>query len=123
MYILLGAPIYREPPRSNNRRPRRRCRAGCRAYSGVAAGVRIDDWFLTAAERGNPATGLDARRGGIAWPATRSGRSSTERPTSPAFALATWQPYGAWGGTSPEERTVLRKKARTAGLTDAAMVS
>ena len=31
--------------------------------------MRIDDWFLTAAERGNPATGLDARRGGIAWPA------------------------------------------------------
>jgi phosphatidylserine/phosphatidylglycerophosphate/cardiolipin synthase-like enzyme len=31
--------------------------------------VRIDDWFLTAAERGNPATGLDARRGGIAWSA------------------------------------------------------
>ena len=29
--------------------------------------MRIDDWFLTAAERGNPATGLDARRGGIAW--------------------------------------------------------
>jgi WhiB family redox-sensing transcriptional regulator len=40
-----------------------------------------------------------------------------------AFALATWQPYGVWGRTSPEERTVLRKKARTAGLTDAAMVS
>src|SRR5881396_3058404 len=37
--ILLGAPIYRAPPRSNNRRPRRRCRAGCLAYSGVAAGV------------------------------------------------------------------------------------
>jgi phosphatidylserine/phosphatidylglycerophosphate/cardiolipin synthase-like enzyme len=31
--------------------------------------VRIDDWFLTAAERGNPATGLDARRGGVAWSA------------------------------------------------------
>ena len=31
--------------------------------------MRIDDWFLTAAERGNPATGLDARRGGIAWSA------------------------------------------------------
>jgi WhiB family transcriptional regulator, redox-sensing transcriptional regulator len=40
-----------------------------------------------------------------------------------AFALATRQPYGVWGGTSPEERTVLRKKAQTAGLTDAAMVS
>jgi phosphatidylserine/phosphatidylglycerophosphate/cardiolipin synthase-like enzyme len=32
--------------------------------------VRIDDWFLTAAERGNPATRLDARRGdGMAWSA------------------------------------------------------
>ena len=39
-----------------------------------------------------------------------------------AFALATWQP-GVWSGTSPEERTVLLKKARTAGLMDAAMVS
>ncbi len=27
-------------------------------------------WFLTATERGNPATRLDARRGdGLAWPA------------------------------------------------------
>jgi len=40
-----------------------------------------------------------------------------------AFALATWQPYGVWGGTSPEERARLRKKARAAGLADAAMVS
>jgi len=40
-----------------------------------------------------------------------------------AFALATRQPYGIWGGTSPEERTVLRKKARAAGLPDAVMVS
>jgi WhiB family redox-sensing transcriptional regulator len=40
-----------------------------------------------------------------------------------AFALATWEQHGVWGGTSPEERTVLRKKAQTAGLTDAAMVS
>ena len=40
-----------------------------------------------------------------------------------AFALATRQLHGIWGGTSPEERTVLRNKARTAGLTDAAMVS
>jgi WhiB family redox-sensing transcriptional regulator len=28
-----------------------------------------------------------------------------------AFALATRQPYGVWGGTSPEERQVLRKRA------------
>jgi hypothetical protein len=28
-----------------------------------------------------------------------------------------------WGGTSQEERMVPRKKARTAGLTDASMVS
>jgi WhiB family redox-sensing transcriptional regulator len=40
-----------------------------------------------------------------------------------AFALATWQPCGVWGGTSPEERTRLRNKARAAGLADAAMVS
>jgi phosphatidylserine/phosphatidylglycerophosphate/cardiolipin synthase-like enzyme len=31
---------------------------------------RLDDWFLTAAERGNPATILDGRRGdGLAWSA------------------------------------------------------
>jgi WhiB family transcriptional regulator, redox-sensing transcriptional regulator len=40
-----------------------------------------------------------------------------------AFALATWQPYGVWGGTSPEERTMLRNKAQAAGLADAEMVS
>ena len=32
--------------------------------------MRPDEWFLTAAERGNPATGLDQRRGdGLAWSA------------------------------------------------------
>ena len=40
-----------------------------------------------------------------------------------AFALATRQPYGIWGGTSPEERTVLRTKARAAGWADVGMVS
>jgi WhiB family redox-sensing transcriptional regulator len=40
-----------------------------------------------------------------------------------AFALATRQLHGIWGGTSPEERTVLRNKARAAGLADAVMVS
>jgi phosphatidylserine/phosphatidylglycerophosphate/cardiolipin synthase-like enzyme len=36
--------------------------------AGSSAAVRIDDWFLTAAERGNPATKLDARHpGGAAW--------------------------------------------------------
>ena len=40
-----------------------------------------------------------------------------------AFVLAAWQPYGVWGGTTPDERTGLRKKAGTAGLADAAMVS
>ena len=30
--------------------------------------VRVDDWFLTAAERGNPSTGVDARNpNGVAW--------------------------------------------------------
>lgn len=30
--------------------------------------MRLDDWFLTAQERGNPATRLDSRhRGGLAW--------------------------------------------------------
>lgn len=30
--------------------------------------VRVDEWFLTSAERGNPATRLDGRRGdGMAW--------------------------------------------------------
>jgi hypothetical protein len=38
--------------------------------AGSGLGVRIDDWFLTAAERGNPVTRLDARRGdGTAWSA------------------------------------------------------
>jgi phosphatidylserine/phosphatidylglycerophosphate/cardiolipin synthase-like enzyme len=33
-------------------------------------GTRLADWFLTAAERGNPATRLDRRRGdGLAWSA------------------------------------------------------
>ena len=40
-----------------------------------------------------------------------------------AFALATRQTHGVWGGTSPEERAVLRKKARAAGLADVVMVS
>jgi WhiB family redox-sensing transcriptional regulator len=40
-----------------------------------------------------------------------------------AFALAAWQPYGVWGGTSPEERVRLRDKVQATGLTDAAMVS
>ena len=40
-----------------------------------------------------------------------------------AFALATRQAHGVWGGTSPEERALLRKKAQAAGLADAAMVS
>ena len=41
--------------------------------------MRIDEWFLTAAERGNPATGLDAapRTASHGRPATRSARSST----------------------------------------------
>ena len=35
---------------------------------GSCAAVRIDDWFLRASERGNPATTLDSRRGdGLAW--------------------------------------------------------
>ena len=40
-----------------------------------------------------------------------------------AFALATRQQHGVWGGTSPGERAVLRNRARPAGLTDAVMVS
>jgi WhiB family redox-sensing transcriptional regulator len=40
-----------------------------------------------------------------------------------AFALATRQPHGVWGGTIPEERQLLRKRARAAGLADVAMVS
>ena len=35
---------------------------------GLDCLVRVDEWFLTAAERGNPATRLDGRRGdGLAW--------------------------------------------------------
>ena len=40
-----------------------------------------------------------------------------------AFALATQQTHGVWGGTSPAERAVLRNRVRPAGLTDAVMVS
>jgi phosphatidylserine/phosphatidylglycerophosphate/cardiolipin synthase-like enzyme len=29
--------------------------------------MKPDDWFLTAAERGNPATAIDQRRDGVAW--------------------------------------------------------
>jgi WhiB family redox-sensing transcriptional regulator len=40
-----------------------------------------------------------------------------------AFALATRQTHGVWGGTIPGERTALRKRAGAAGLADAVMVS
>jgi WhiB family transcriptional regulator, redox-sensing transcriptional regulator len=40
-----------------------------------------------------------------------------------AFALATRETHGVWGGTSPEERALLRKRARAAGLADTVMVS
>ena len=30
-------------------------------------GTRVEDWFLTRAERGNPATGIDRDRGDRAW--------------------------------------------------------
>ena len=45
------------------------------------------------------------------------------RPECLAFALATRQPDGVWGGTSPEERQLLRKRSRAAGLGNAVMVS
>src|SRR5439155_26184415 len=39
-------------------------------FPGSGPGVCIDDWFLAAAERGNPATRLDARHSGTAaWSA------------------------------------------------------
>ena len=40
-----------------------------------------------------------------------------------AFALATRQAHGVWGGTSPEERALLRKRGQAAGLAGAVMVS
>jgi hypothetical protein len=48
--------------------------------------VRIDDWLLTAAEGGNPATGLDARRGGVASLVVR-GRQT--RPAVKAVPIQT----------------------------------
>jgi phosphatidylserine/phosphatidylglycerophosphate/cardiolipin synthase-like enzyme len=39
--------------------------------------VRIDDWFLTAAERGNPATTLDSRHPD--WPAGQAWSTGNER--------------------------------------------
>jgi hypothetical protein len=55
--------------------PRRHCRlglAGQRLPAGgcrrTEAAVETSDWFLSAAERGNPATEIDRRRGdGRAW--------------------------------------------------------
>jgi WhiB family redox-sensing transcriptional regulator len=38
------------------------------------------------------------------------------------FALATQQ-HGVWGGTTPEERQVLRRRTRAVGLGGALMVS
>ena len=39
-----------------------------RAFPGSGSDVPLDDWFLTAAERGNPATRLDSRHpDGAAW--------------------------------------------------------
>ena len=58
---------------------------------GSSATVRIDDWFLTAAERGNPATTHRRQARGRARPgrrATRSGRSCTARSTSPSCSAA-----------------------------------
>jgi hypothetical protein len=55
--------------------------------------VRIDNWFLTAAERGDPATGLDARRG-MAWSAGNEVRplSGRRRPCGQpaAFCGSAW---------------------------------
>jgi WhiB family redox-sensing transcriptional regulator len=39
------------------------------------------------------------------------------------FALATRQPHGVWGGTSPQEREVLRNRGPAAGLRGVEMVS
>jgi hypothetical protein len=40
------------------------------AAAPAPGSIRLADWFLTAAERGNPATRLDRRRGdGLAWSA------------------------------------------------------
>jgi len=50
----------------------------------MTTAARLADWFLTAAERGNPATRLDARRGdGLAW-----SRGNLVRPLRRPAAVA-----------------------------------
>ncbi len=54
--------------------------------------VRLADWFLTPAERGNPATRLDARRGdGLAWSSGNRARPLVHGASyfaAPGFACA-----------------------------------
>jgi WhiB family redox-sensing transcriptional regulator len=86
------------------------------------------DWGLRAACRSAdpelffPVSGAGPSVAQVAEAKTVCARCEVRRECL-AFALATRQPYGIWGGTSPDERTVLRKKAQTTGLADAAMVS
>ena len=65
-------------------------------------------------------------RADATWSGDLIGGAGSVRPASGAFAEQplTWRQRSESreSGTSPEERTVLRKKAQTAGLTDAAMV-
>ena len=86
------------------------------------------DWGLRAACRSAdpelffPVSGVGPSVAQIAEAKTMCARCEV-RSECLAFALGTRQPYGIWGGTSPEERTVLRNKARAAGLAGAVMVS
>src|SRR5260370_29871297 len=59
--------------RNGDGAPGPRAGRSCRAQDhpadfGYSVVVRLDEWFLTAAERGNPATVIDSRHGdGSAW--------------------------------------------------------
>ena len=71
--------------------------------------MRIEDWFLTPAERGNAATEIDRRRGdGTAWtrgqPTSRC--SSTARVLPPALRGALLSCSAATGCTSPTGRAI-----------------
>ena len=49
---------------------------GAPALAGTAWPMALDDWFLSAAERGNPATEIDRRHGdGTAWTEGNDGPS------------------------------------------------
>ena len=66
----------------------------------MTTAARLADWFLTAAERGNPATRLDARRGdGLAWAMVGSDNFNRRSWTHDSeLSVAVWDSARAAGG-------------------------